>query len=102
MIYRMHAASSGRALLSAATLAFAVALLASCAPDIAEEPATPPAIQPPPAAETPAPPGEPAEEPAASAFPWLDVELEDVQTGERFSIADFRGQPVLVKSFAVW
>ncbi|GAB4242289.1 MAG: hypothetical protein Kow00129_00690 [Thermoleophilia bacterium] len=33
---------------------------------------------------------------------WLDVELQDVMTGERFRISDFSGRPVFVESFAVW
>lgn len=33
---------------------------------------------------------------------WEDVPLKDVRTGKGFKISDFRGQPVLVESFAVW
>lgn len=79
-------------------------LFAGCAQDVAEEPAPPPVAEPtqPEPGEPPAEPGEPPAEPEASAFPWLDVELEDVQTGERFRLADFAGRPVLLKSFAVW
>jgi cytochrome oxidase Cu insertion factor (SCO1/SenC/PrrC family) len=33
---------------------------------------------------------------------WLDFELTDVATGEKFRITDFKGKPVLVESFAVW
>ena len=103
MVHRTHVSSRLSALLLAVAVTAGMLIVAGCAPDVAEEPVTPPATQPPSAAETPAPPGAPAEEePAASAFPWLDVELEDVQTGERFRISDFRGRPVLVKSFAVW
>lgn len=35
-------------------------------------------------------------------FAWADIELTDVLTGETFRIADFHGNPVLVKTFAVW
>ncbi len=88
-----------------ATALLGMFVFTGCAPDVAEEPVPPPVAEPgpgevPPAQEPPtaSPPGEPV----ASAFPWLDVELEDVQTGERFRISDFTGRPVLVKSFAVW
>ena len=37
-----------------------------------------------------------------SELAWLQTELVDVQTGKTFRIADFKGKPVLVKSFAVW
>jgi thiol-disulfide isomerase/thioredoxin len=37
-----------------------------------------------------------------SAIAWLDTELTDVATGDTFRISDFRGRPVIVKSFAVW
>ena len=94
------------AVLLIATLALGLLPLAGCAADIAEEPSPPPATEPTPppgdSAEEPTTPDEPAGDPAASAFPWLDVELEDVQSGERFRISDFAGRPVLVKSFAVW
>lgn len=33
---------------------------------------------------------------------WMNIELEDVKTGETFKIADFKGKPVLLESFAVW
>ncbi len=33
---------------------------------------------------------------------WMDTELTDVATGEKFRISDFKGKPVLVESFAVW
>ncbi len=90
------------ALLLSAMVALGILMLAGCAPEVAEDPVAPPVDPSPTVEETPSAPGEPADEPVASAFPWLDVELEDVQTGERFRISDFRGQPVLVKSFAVW
>lgn len=49
-------------------------------------------------APAPAPPA-PAQ-PAVSA--WMDVELTDVNTGQKFKISDFKGKPVLLESFAVW
>ena len=33
---------------------------------------------------------------------WLDAELVDVRTGQRFKISDFKGKPILLESFAVW
>jgi hypothetical protein len=87
-------------LIAIALLISIVALpAAGCAREAAEEP-------PPPAAEPvepvqPADPGEPSP-PAASEIAWLDTELVDVASGETFRISDFRGRPVLVKSFAVW
>jgi hypothetical protein len=76
----------------------------ACGSETAEEPA-------PPATEVPSPPvpdSDPAMPPAAeepaepSAIAWLDTELVDVATGEAFRISDFKGRPVLVKTFAVW
>jgi hypothetical protein len=54
--------------------------------------------------ETPAPDVQDStdgEQPAVQ-FAWADIELTDVLTGETLRIADFRGKPVLVKTFAVW
>jgi thiol-disulfide isomerase/thioredoxin len=48
-------------------------------------------------APTPAPTPTP---PAASA--WMDTELTDVTTGQKFKISDFKGTPILLESFAVW
>jgi thiol-disulfide isomerase/thioredoxin len=45
-----------------------------------------------------APPGEETK----SARPWMDIELTDVGTGDKFKISDFKGRPVLLESFAVW
>jgi len=39
---------------------------------------------------------------STQAGPWIDMELVDVSTGEQFKISDFKGQPVLLESFAVW
>jgi hypothetical protein len=78
--------------------------VAGCASESAEEPAPPATEEPsPPTADgdSAAPPA--AEEPAEpSAIAWLDTELVDVETGEAFRISDFKGRPVLVKTFAVW
>ena len=92
-------------LLAAVMLAALMTLaVAGCARETAEEPA-------PPMTEEPSPPatdGDPATPPAAeepsepSVIAWLDTELVDVETGEAFRISDFKGRPVLVKTFAVW
>jgi len=37
-----------------------------------------------------------------SLRPWMDIELSDAATGEKFKISDFKGTPILVESFAVW
>ncbi len=33
---------------------------------------------------------------------WMDIELTDVATGQKFKISDFKGKSVLLESFAVW
>lgn len=33
---------------------------------------------------------------------WLDIQLKDVNSGESFTLSDFKGTPVLLESFAVW
>jgi len=34
---------------------------------------------------------------------WIDIELEDIVTGEKFSVGQFIGEkPILLESFAVW
>jgi len=33
---------------------------------------------------------------------WMDIELADAATGQRFKISDFKGKPILLESFAVW
>lgn len=33
---------------------------------------------------------------------WMDIELTDVATGQKFKISDFKGKPILLESFAVW
>ncbi len=52
-----------------------------------------------PPAPTPTPTPTPTP-PTATA--WMDIELTDVATGQRFKISDFKGKPVLLESFAVW
>jgi cytochrome oxidase Cu insertion factor (SCO1/SenC/PrrC family) len=37
-----------------------------------------------------------------SAPAWMEIELTDVRTGQKFRISDFKGRPVLLESFAVW
>lgn len=37
-----------------------------------------------------------------NSLPWLEMSLTDVQTNQPFAIADFKGKPVLLESFAVW
>ncbi len=37
-----------------------------------------------------------------TAASWIDFELKDVATGEKFKISDFNDKPVLLESFAVW
>jgi len=33
---------------------------------------------------------------------WMNIQLQDVTSGESFTINDFKGTPVLLESFAVW
>ncbi len=33
---------------------------------------------------------------------WMDIELTDVVTGNKFKISDFKGKPIFLESFAVW
>lgn len=78
-------------------------VVGGCAAEEPEPTALPPSVEPESPAVTPESPAEePPSERPASAFPWADVELEDVSTGETFRISDFAGRPVLVKTFAVW
>ncbi|MCH8945905.1 MAG: redoxin family protein [Nanoarchaeota archaeon] len=37
-----------------------------------------------------------------SAASWINFELKDVATGEKFKISDFNDKPILLESFAVW
>ena len=37
-----------------------------------------------------------------SAKAWMDIELKDVTTGNKFKLSDFKGKPILLESFAVW
>ncbi len=41
-------------------------------------------------------------QPSGTASSWMTIELTDVATGQVFRIADFKGKPVLIESFAVW
>jgi len=43
-----------------------------------------------------------AETSTSSGAGWMNIQLKDVRTGETFTIADFKGRPVLLESFAVW
>ncbi|MEE9400259.1 MAG: redoxin family protein [Dehalococcoidales bacterium] len=48
-------------------------------------------------------PAVPASTPAGpAASNWMDIELTDVATGQKFRISDFKGKPILLESFAVW
>ncbi len=40
--------------------------------------------------------------PVPAAADWMNIKLTDVATGQEFSINDFKGQPILLESFAVW
>ncbi|MDI6901622.1 MAG: hypothetical protein QMC79_08035 [Anaerosomatales bacterium] len=49
--------------------------------------------------------GAPYPEPGAGggpAYAWLDIELTDAVTGEKYTVADFAGDPVMLHAFAVW
>ncbi len=48
-----------------------------------------------------APAAEPPED-TGTTPEWMMIELTDVVTGEKFTINDFKGQSVLIESFAVW
>lgn len=39
---------------------------------------------------------------AAGDLAWLELELTDAVTGERFRLSDHRGEPVLLHAFAAW
>jgi cytochrome oxidase Cu insertion factor (SCO1/SenC/PrrC family) len=82
--------------------AIAAAIIAAAAVGCSAPPAprqeTP---TPPPAAEQPTPPSPAPEEPG-KAEGIFAMELEDVVTGESFTLADLRGKPVLLHPFAVW
>jgi cytochrome oxidase Cu insertion factor (SCO1/SenC/PrrC family) len=44
----------------------------------------------------------PSEGEIKSTSEWMNIELKDIATGDRFAVADFKGKPVLLESFAVW
>lgn len=67
------------------------ALLTACA-----QPAPPAPMMP-----APAPAPAPAPSPAVTGA-WMDIELTDVATGQKFRVSDFKGKPILLESFAVW
>ena len=41
-------------------------------------------------------------EPASVRPEWFDIELTDVQTGEKFTMNDYAGKVVLVETMAMW
>lgn len=81
----------------AATVLAALLLASGCAPDRV---VTAPEPQPAPPATTPDSPEN--EAPEASSIAWLDTELTDAVTGEKFRLSDFKGKPVLLHAFAAW
>jgi hypothetical protein len=88
------------ALFALLAIALALSMLAGCLAAESEPDVSEPDVPP----ETPAPDeqGSTDGEQATEQFAWADIELTDVLTGETFRIADFRGKPVIVKTFAVW
>jgi cytochrome oxidase Cu insertion factor (SCO1/SenC/PrrC family) len=38
----------------------------------------------------------------AAVVDWVNVPLTDAVTGEKFTLADYKGKPVLLHAFAVW
>jgi thiol-disulfide isomerase/thioredoxin len=44
----------------------------------------------------------PSQTAAPSENAWMDVELTDAATGQKFRISDFKGKTVMLESFAVW
>ena len=82
--------------------AIAAAVLAASAVGCSTPPSTQrDANTPPPAAEQPTPTSPAPEEPT-EAEGIFAIELEDVVTGESFTLADLRGKPILLHPFAVW
>ena len=47
-------------------------------------------------------PNEAIKEEKIIAGNWIDFELTDIRTGEKFKISDLNNKPVLLESFAVW
>ncbi|MDZ4168111.1 MAG: hypothetical protein U1E26_00455 [Coriobacteriia bacterium] len=90
-------------------LAFATLLIAvvgiGCTPS-PEPVAQVPTVPSEPATDTAAPdtaePDPAPTSPPASQIAWLDTELEDAVTGKQFRLADYKGKPVLLHSFATW
>jgi hypothetical protein len=52
--------------------------------------------------EEPDPVTEPEPEPAADLPAWFSAELTDVNSGETLTVADLRGQVILVETVAIW
>ena len=88
------------ALLTLLAAVLTLSMLAGCSAAESEPDVSEPGMP----SETPAPDVQDSAdgEQFAAQFAWADIELTDVLTGETFRIADFRGKPVLVKTFAVW
>jgi hypothetical protein len=88
------------ALLTLLATALALSMLVGCSAAESEPDVSEPDVP----SETPAPDelGSADGEQPAAQFAWADIELTNVSTGETLRIADFRGKPVLVKTFAVW
>jgi peroxiredoxin len=42
------------------------------------------------------------DDPVKKSTDWRDISLKDVRTGNTFTIADFKGKPVILEAFAVW
>ena len=42
------------------------------------------------------------DEPATQSANWRDISLRDVMTGNTFTVADFKGKPIILETFAVW
>lgn len=75
-----------------------VLVLTGCSGGQAEAPETPSPAPAPVSTEAVTPPsGE-----SAAAVSWVNVPLTDAVTGEKFTLADYKGKPVLLHAFAVW
>lgn len=75
-----------------------------------EESSVPTTAEAPAVVKTPAPQTDEAKSPEMeapmaemkSARPWMDIVLTDAKSGEKFTIGQFKGKPILLESFAVW
>jgi len=45
---------------------------------------------------------EPTASPTPEYFPWKDMELTDVVTGETFTVNDYAGNVILLETMAIW